>query len=149
VVDEILELLEPYINEQSAKISIKTDLPTIKCDQARAGEVFRNLITNAIKYNDKPDKTVELGVTTSHPDYKGVNVFYIRDNGIGIPEKHFSSVFKMFKRLHPGDAYGGGTGSGLAIVKKIISQHHGEIWVESELDKGACFYFTFEPKGTT
>lgn len=149
VVNEILELLEAYINEQGAKISIKTDLPTIKCDQARAGEVFRNLIANAIKYNDKPDKTVELGVTTTRPGFEGRNVFYIRDNGIGIPEKHFSSVFKMFKRLHPRDSYGGGTGSGLAIVKKIISQHHGEIWVESELDKGSCFYFTFEPKGTT
>lgn len=123
VITEIIDLLEPMVKEKNATITIDTPLPTIKCDQARAGEVFRNLITNAIKYNDASEKTVNIGVTTTHPDFSGENVFYIRDNGIGIPVKHYDSVFKMFKRLHRRDAYGGGTGSGLAITKKIISNH--------------------------
>lgn len=142
IIAEIIDLIEPMLKEKNASITIDTPLPTIKCDQARAGEVFRNLITNAIKYNDASEKTVNIGVTTTHPDFGGENVFYIRDNGIGIPVKHYDSVFKMFKRLHGRDAYGGGTGSGLAITKKIISNHQGEIWIESKMGEGTCFYFT-------
>lgn len=142
VIAEIIDLIEPMLKEKNASITIDTPLPTIKCDQARAGEVFRNLITNAIKYNDASEKTVNIGVTTTHPDFGGENVFYIRDNGIGIPVKHYDSVFKMFKRLHGRDAYGGGTGSGLAITKKIISNHQGKIWIESKVGEGTCFYFT-------
>ena len=69
-------------------------------------------------------------------------VFYVQDNGIGIPERHWGTVFDMFKRLHPRDAYGGGTGSGLAIVKKVIEKHGGRIWLESEPGRGTTFYFT-------
>ena len=69
-------------------------------------------------------------------------VFYVQDNGICIPERHWGTVFDMFKRLHPRDAYGGGTGSGLAIVKKVIEKHGGRIWLESEPGRGTTFYFT-------
>ncbi len=144
VISEITDLIEPLLKEKNASVIIDTPLPTIECDQARAGEVFRNLITNAIKYNVANEKIIHLGIINNHPDYNGKNVFYVRDNGIGIPEKHYESIFKMFKRLHAQDAYGGGTGSGLAITKKIISQHHGKIWVESKIDEGTCFYFTLE-----
>lgn len=144
VISEICDLSEPLFKSKNAYIEIDTPLPTIWCDQARVGEVFRNLITNAIKYNDKPDKIIHIGVTLDHPDHQNKTVFYVKDNGIGIPEKYHDSIFKMFKRLHGRDAYGGGTGSGLAITKKIISQHRGKIGVESEKDKGACFYFTLD-----
>jgi light-regulated signal transduction histidine kinase (bacteriophytochrome) len=68
--------------------------------------------------------------------------FYIQDNGIGIQEKHLETVFRIFKRLHALNKYGGGTGVGLTIVKKIIERHHGKIWVESVYGHGTIFYFT-------
>jgi light-regulated signal transduction histidine kinase (bacteriophytochrome) len=72
----------------------------------------------------------------------GKRVFYVRDNGIGIREKHLDAVFRIFKRLHARDQFGGGTGAGLAIVKKIIERHEGRIWIESNYGEGSTFYFT-------
>ena len=118
-------------------------LPKMRCDQARVGEIFRNLITNAIKYNDKPEKWIEIGVQNGGgalPLY----VFYVRDNGIGIRPNHLESIFRIFKRLHGRDRYGGGTGAGLTIVKKIVERHGGDIWVNSEPGEGTTFYFTLE-----
>ena len=75
-------------------------------------------------------------------------MFYVRDNGIGIQAKHFDSVFRIFKRLHGRDKYGGGTGAGLTIVKKIVERHSGKIWMESTYGEGTTFYFTLgEDKG--
>jgi two-component system, chemotaxis family, sensor kinase Cph1 len=114
------------------------------------GEVYRNLITNAVKYNAKPSKWIEIGSRpdTRSPKTDGVpylrrsTVFYVRDNGLGIPEKHFEVIFRIFKRLHEREAFGGGTGVGLTIVKKVIERHGGEIWLESEMGQGTTFYFT-------
>ncbi|WP_375496076.1 ATP-binding protein, partial [uncultured Nostoc sp.] len=71
-------------------------------------------------------------------------IFYIRDNGIGIPQHHLETIFRLFKRLHSQEKYGGGAGAGLAIVKKIVELHNGKIWVESNVGVGSSFYFTLE-----
>ncbi|MCC5656961.1 GAF domain-containing protein [Nostoc sp. XA010] len=72
-------------------------------------------------------------------------IFYIRDNGIGIPQHHLEeTIFRLFKRLHSQEKYGGGAGAGLAIVKKIVELHNGQIWVESTIGFGSIFYFTLE-----
>ena len=71
-------------------------------------------------------------------------VFYGRDNGIGIDAKFHNDIFRIFKRLNSERKYGAGTGSGLAFVKKIVEQHGGRIWLESEFGKGTVFYFTLE-----
>ena len=78
------------------------------------------------------------------PNDSGQKIFYVKDNGIGIPEKHHDSVFKMFKRLHGRDAFGGGTGAGLTIIKRIINKHGGNIWIKSPSEGGTIFYFTLE-----
>ena len=96
------------------------------------------------------DKWVEIGFLNpeeQEPSYtvgKGHTMltFYIKDNGIGIQERHLDTIFRIFKRLHAQSKYGGGTGVGLTIVKKIIERHHGTIWVESIYGQGATFYFT-------
>lgn len=71
-------------------------------------------------------------------------IFYVRDNGIGIPEHHLETIFRLFKRLHSQQKYGGGAGAGLAIVKKIVELHNGQIWVESTVGVSSMFYFTLE-----
>lgn len=129
-------------------------LPAVPCDRVRCREILVNLLSNALKYNDKLEKRVEIGYID--PDEKhprpgcpekldGHTIYYVRDNGIGIQPKHFTQVFKMFKRLHGRDEYGGGTGAGLTIVKRLVERHGGRIWVESTPGEGSTFYFTLTP----
>ena len=116
----------------------KGSLGMVQGDATRIGEVFQNLISNAAKYNDKPSKWIEIGCDRSCAS----PVFYVRDNGIGIQPHHQDSVFRIFKRLHEQNKYGGGTGAGLTITKKIIELHGGRIWLESIPGEGTTFYFT-------
>jgi signal transduction histidine kinase len=141
-VAEVRESLTISLQQENVEVRIPRPLPTVRCDRARVGEIFYNLILNAVKYNDKLRKWVEIGWTQ---DGQGrPPVFYVRDNGIGIPEKHHDAVFRIFKRLHGRDQYGGGTGAGLTIVRKIVERHHGRIWLESSAGQGTTFYFTLE-----
>ena len=154
VVHGVVDSVHIALEERGVKVKIPRTLPTIKCDKACVSEVFRNLITNAGKYNEKPEKWIEIGyrdepaedIAPGSVNGNGVNadgtVFYVRDNGIGIREKHKNDVFRMFKRLHARDKFGGGTGAGLSIVKKIIEKDGGQIWVECEFGTGSTFYFT-------
>lgn len=136
-----LELLRPRIDDMKVDIQVPRPLPTVYCDRIRVGELFNNLITNAIKYNDKANKWISIGYIEEPPS---PIIFYVRDNGIGIREKHFESIFRIFKRLHGPSKYGGGTGAGLTIAKKIVERHGGRIWVDSTYGEGTTFYFTLE-----
>lgn len=146
ILDEALESIQTRLDEGD-DVEVLGTLPHAWCDRIRVGEVFQNLISNALKYNDKPAKRVEVGCLgeaepTAHPVPPGHNVYWVRDNGIGIREKHVDAVFRIFKRLHGRDKYGGGTGAGLTITRKIIERHGGAIWVESVKGEGSTFYFT-------
>ncbi len=141
IVRRILALLIARIEETGIEIRIPQPLPTIYCDHVQVGEVFNNLVANAIKYNDKSTKWIEIGYT-EHPSLP--TTFYVQDNGIGIREKHFEVIFRIFKRLHGPSKYGGGTGAGLTIAKKIVERHGGTIWVESTYGEGTTFYFTLQ-----
>ncbi len=119
-------------------------MPVVYCDQIKIRQVFLNLINNAVKFsskNNKENPRVEIG----HNDREQEHEFYVRDNGIGIDQQNHQQVFGIFKRLHKSEEYEG-TGAGLTIVKRVIVDHDGRIWIDSELGEGATFYFTIPKK---
>ncbi len=129
--------LSALIEERKALVRVAPDLPAIFCDPVKMGQLFSNLISNALKYNDKPVPEVDIAAERFGEYYWK---FSIKDNGIGIPSQYSEEIFKMFKRLHSRQEYGGGTGAGLAIVRKIVEEHNGKIWVESVEGKSSTFY---------
>jgi len=138
MLDGVLEDLKASLSGAGIEIRRVGSLPSVTGNALRIREVFQNLIANAAKYNDKKEKWVEIGC-----DRQGaVPVFFVRDNGIGIPPQHRESIFRIFKRLHEQSKYGGGTGAGLTIVKKIVERHGGRIWLDSVEGAGTTFYFT-------
>jgi PAS domain S-box-containing protein len=143
VVEETLELLAARLQEGQIDVRIPARLPIVRADRVRVGEIFNNLIANAVKYNNKAEKWVEIGCESS-PGEDGARryAFYVRDNGIGIAEQHHEAVFRIFRRLHGREEYGGGTGAGLTIVRKIVERHGGRIWLVSQPGAGSTFYFT-------
>jgi light-regulated signal transduction histidine kinase (bacteriophytochrome) len=139
LLSSVLEVLKPRIDEAQVEIRVPGPLPPARCDRVRMLEVFTNLITNAIKYNDKQERWVEIGAM-GKPE--GGTVYYVRDNGIGIKPEFHETIFRIFKRLHGRDKFGGGTGTGLTIVKRLIERHHGRLWLESQPGEGTTFFFT-------
>jgi len=139
IIDEAVSSFELTIKERPTIINIMKNQPVIICDRLRTTEIFKNIIGNALKYNDKAERYIEVGYMSTESNSP---IFYVKDNGIGIEEKHFQNVFMIFKRLHPRDKYGGGTGAGLTITKKCVALQGGEIWIESKLREGTTFYFT-------
>ncbi|HAN04419.1 MAG: hypothetical protein A2X29_07135 [Elusimicrobia bacterium GWA2_64_40] len=137
LAQEALAGLSTAVDERKAAVRIAGDMPTIFCDPVKMRQLFQNLISNALKYNDKPVPEIDISAERFGEYYWK---FTFRDNGIGIPSQYYDEIFKMFKRLHSRQEYGGGTGAGLAIVKKIVEEHNGKIWVESEEGKGSAFY---------
>lgn len=148
VVHDIEKTLELFLAERHASIRIAQPLPVTICDKPRVAELLRNLITNAVKYNDKPEKLVEIGFVPKRVTSQGVahrNVFYVKDDGRGIAPEFHEEVFRIFKRLQAAeDRVEEGTGVGLTFVKKIVERHGGKIWLESEPGRGTVFYFTLE-----
>jgi two-component system, chemotaxis family, sensor kinase Cph1 len=145
LVQQVIDTLRISQPQNSIEFRLPQSLPTILCDRTQVSELFTNLLTNAIKYNDSSEKWVEIGFTeseTKKPEDPIFYIFSVRDNGIGIPQQHLERVFQIFKRLHGRDEYGGGTGAGLTIVQKIVQRHGGKIWIESTPNKGSTFYFT-------
>ena len=132
---------------KNTTVKILNELPTIKGDLFRLKQLFQNIIQNAIKYNDKEIKTVEIGFLENYVSQNGKikekNVLYVKDNGQGIDPEFYDEIFRIFKRLQSSkDKTDEGTGVGLTFVKKIVERHGGNIWLESELGKGTTFYFT-------
>jgi len=142
VIDQVRADLDARLSQPDTRLQVETDLPIISCDRELIRDVFVNLVSNALKYNDKSEKQVYIGCVGCADD--NTCELYVRDNGIGIPEKHFKNIFRLFKRLHTRDKYGGGVGAGLTIVKKIITAHHGRIWLESVCGQGTTFRFTLK-----
>jgi PAS domain S-box-containing protein len=132
------------VDDEGAIVTFEPTRLSMRCDPELALQVLTNLISNALKYNGSSPKRVEIHC---QPGERVEPVICVKDNGIGIDLRHHDNIFRMFKRLHARDLYGGGTGAGLAIVKRIVDRHNGRIWVESEPGAGSAFYFTLgEPR---
>ncbi len=136
VVDEAIANLGTTIADAKGRIELQRDLPVVMGNALDLVRLFQNVIGNALKYSlpDRPPVvtiTAEAGAMT--------HVLTVRDNGIGISPEYFDTIFGVFKRLHTLDKYEG-TGIGLAICKKVIDQHHGRIWVESNPGQGTAFH---------
>lgn len=136
ILETVLINLNPLINDTNAIIP-HDQLPLIYANDQLMVQLFQNLIANAIKYHS--EKIPEIHISAKKSDNK--YIFTIKDNGIGIDQKHLERIFTIFQRLHTREEYKG-SGIGLAISKKIIQKHRGKIWAESELGKGSTFYFT-------
>ena len=119
------------------KIVIKEKLPVIYGDRARLQQLFQNLISNAIKFNDKKNGLIEIEASEKKSFYQ----FSIKDNGLGIDKKYHHKIFKIFHFLNSNKD---SSGIGLSIVKKIVESYKGKVWVESELEKGTTFFFTLK-----
>lgn len=134
---EAVNMFDESIKKQSINVDIADNLGTVHGDQRRIQQVLENLIGNAVKFmGNSPDPRIEIGAR--HDGDK--KVFYVKDSGIGVDSRYKEKIFGMFNRL---DADSEGSGMGLAIVKRILEAHNGDVWVESEgTGKGATFCFT-------
>jgi chemotaxis family two-component system sensor kinase Cph1 len=134
-LERVLEDLRSEISVNAAQITYDP-LPTVRGHESHFVQLFRNLIGNALKYRSQQAPSIHISVTRQSNCF----LFAVRDNGIGIDPAYHTSIFGVFKRLHTSDIPG--TGIGLAICQRVVERYGGKIWVESQPDKGATFYFT-------
>ncbi|MBH8572237.1 GAF domain-containing protein [Nostocaceae cyanobacterium CENA369] len=149
LVSQIIATLTISRPQIEVEFRIPQLLPIILGDRFQVNELLTNLISNAVKYNERSHKWVEIGFIEENAQTKVAPTyltFYICDNGIGIAPEHLDKIFQIFRRLHGRDEFGGGTGVGLTIARKIVERHGGRIWVESTPTQGSTFYFTLSAK---
>jgi signal transduction histidine kinase len=135
LVERVLELLGP---PSSVRLQIGPDLPVLRTSRVPLQQVFLNLLSNAVKHADRDDPVVRVA---AHEE-GGYHVFTVADNGSGIPAEHRDRIWGLFQTLQP-EERDGGTGIGLAVVKRIVEAHGGRVWVESEVGAGTRFRFSW------
>ena len=136
ILEQVINGLEETIEDSGASLS-QERLPTVDADPIQLSQVFQNLISNALKFSGEGSPNVHISAEQRPEDW----VFSVQDNGIGIAERHYERIFKMFQRLHHRSEYEG-SGIGLALCHKIVQRHGGKIWVKSKVGEGATFYFS-------
>jgi PAS domain S-box-containing protein len=142
-LDSLFEILQADFGElirtRNARLDVRGPLPCVWGDRDRLRQLFGNLVSNGLKYNQAPEPRLMIGVEPAEQD--GWTTLYVRDNGIGIDPQFHARIFLIFRRLHARDAYEG-TGAGLAICQKIVLAHGGRMWLSSQLGQGATFFVT-------
>jgi len=134
IVEDTINLINP---PENIKVIIENQLPEYIGDPTRLGQLFQNLIDNAIKFMDKPEGLIKIGCRKDSNFWE----FYVSDNGPGIEEKYFDRIFQIFQRLISRDKQEG-TGVGLSLVKRVVQIYGGNIWLKSKPGEGTSFYFT-------
>ena len=140
VIEQTHLNLKAAIDENNAEIMYK-NLPSLFIDEQLMIQLFQNLISNAIKYRAEECPKIQISADKEDNQW----LFGVKDNGIGISKNHLEKIFTIFQRLHTHEEYEG-TGIGLAIAQKIVHQHGGQIWAESQPGDGTSFYFTIPTK---
>lgn len=136
VMEKVLKSFAMLIEETHAQISCDK-LPSVEAEPIQMYQLFDNLIGNGLKYKSGETPQIHISVCENGANWQ----FCVKDNGIGISPEFFDRIFMMFQRLHEKTSYPG-TGIGLALCRKIVENHSGRIWVESEFGKGSAFFFT-------
>jgi light-regulated signal transduction histidine kinase (bacteriophytochrome) len=134
-----IERLSPSIKESGADLRVAS-LPMVMGDDIELGQVFQNLISNAIKFRSSRRLLIAISAERCGDAWK----FSVADNGIGIDAKFSERIFQMFQRLHERGKY---EGSRIGLAKKIVERHHGSIWFASAVNRGTTFYFTLAAAG--
>ena len=138
LVNEVTGILAGAFDTRRVELKVSSSLPLVRGDRTRLVQVFQNLFENAVRFlGDQPDPSIEIGCLKTDD----LVTLFVRDNGMGIEPRYHDRIFTLFERLDPS---GEGTGVGLALTKRIVEHHGGEIWVESEgtPQSGATFLFT-------
>ena len=142
VLKEVKFELTAFIQEKNAEIILSEKLPCVTGNKEKIASIFKNLISNGIKFNKSEIPQVTIYADNDANFNPDKICICFEDNGIGIKEEHFDKIFGLFQRLHTEDEYDG-TGAGLAIVKKILEKYGCNIWLESKEGKGSRFFVTF------
>lgn len=135
-LDRALSNLTVAIVESGADVT-RDPLPIVRADEQQLVQLFQNMVGNAVKFRSAAPPRIHVAARRAGGEW----LFSIQDNGIGIEPRFAERVFVIFQRLHGGDKYPG-TGIGLALCRKIVEQHGGRIWVESQPGRGSTFFFT-------
>ncbi|MBN2702292.1 MAG: sensor histidine kinase [Methylohalobius sp. ZOD2] len=138
LVYEVIDSLAPPAH---VTVTVAADMPTIRAEKIRIQQLFQNLIANALRFMDKPRGRIRIDWADQGESWW----FSVADNGPGIESRHFERIFHLFQTLNPRDRVES-TGVGLAIVKKIVEQFEGRVWVESAVSQGTTFFFTLPKK---
>lgn len=142
LIGEIEEDYKTLMLEKDSKI-ILGELPTIETQKIWIKQVFSNLLSNGLKFNNSKNPKIWI----KYEEKEDTHLFSVKDNGIGIEKRHEEKIFSLFQRLHTQEEYPG-SGAGLTICKKIVESLGGKIWFESEIDKGTTFFFTLLKENT-
>jgi two-component system, sensor histidine kinase and response regulator len=137
LVNQVVFLLFP---PKHIKIKIANDLPVLQTRKLKLQQVFQNLVSNAIKYIDKAEGLIEIGAKEKGDFYE----FFVRDNGPGIESEDTARVFKLFQTTNNKTNADSSTGVGLNILKVLVEEQGGKIWVESKVGEGSTFYFEWK-----
>ena len=141
MVKKVLKIFDNELKGKNVEITV-SELPKIKGDESLINQVWVNLISNALKYSRNREKAViEIGGKIEN----GETIFHIKDNGVGFDMNYAEKLFGVFQRMHKATDFEG-IGIGLANVNRIVTKHGGKCWAESEVDKGATFYFSLPTK---
>ncbi|HEX7765262.1 MAG TPA: ATP-binding protein, partial [Nitrospira sp.] len=141
ILEDVLSNLRIAIEENRAVVTHDA-LPVVTADGGQLGQLFQNLIGNAIKFHGKEPPRVHVSVELRNNEWQ----FSVLDNGIGVDPQYAERIFVIFQRLHNREEYPG-TGIGLAVCKKIVERHGGRIWMQSPIGRGSIFYFTLPVVG--